>query len=151
MSSQKPAYLNQHTILPLHVRSTFRYPPSKELMPLGTRLFRFITPGQNKPLGPYWVSANIFRQMESHSRRMGISPSEVSRAWSAVKYQWNIEMSTVIEVVLKQACYGWIGQAKYQLKDSQRISNVLLMGNKTQIFLPNLDNNHVDIISRRTV
>lgn len=134
--------LNERYLLKPEELATFRFPPTRSPMMPGMHLYRFVTLGDNYILGAFWLDKPSFERMERFSRNHH-QLLEIARSWSSIKYEWNKKMHHLCEIRLLKPCYAWVGPSKFQ--SIRGDSNVLLMGNAYQVFLPNLDHAHASI------
>ncbi len=128
--------LNEELTIGFREKNTFRFPPKRVLLTVGTVLYRFVTPSENQILeGAYWMNQSTYDRIRRYAKDRE-SMGEVARAWGAVNEKWNSRMNCICKIILTASCYAWVGPAKHQPSTKGR--NISFMGNGEQIFLPNL-------------
>jgi hypothetical protein len=119
-------------------RRAFRGAPTRQLLPVGAKLYRFVTPTNNEILkGRWWYSKETFRRILQLAATSGSSVSDTVRSRLAITKDWNPTLDWMCQVQLTKPVYAWCGATQYQpLSTASR--KVLLPGNFEQIYLPNL-------------
>ncbi|MDQ3258246.1 MAG: hypothetical protein M3R15_30905 [Acidobacteriota bacterium] len=119
-------------------KQAFRHPPRRELLILGTKLYRFVTPTNNEVLvGRWWYPKATYDKVLHLANVTGCSIPDTARSRLAVTIEWNPAMNWLCIIMLTKSVYAWCGPVQYQpLTEQDR--KVLLPGNFDQIYLPNL-------------
>jgi hypothetical protein len=123
------------------VGRAFRGTPEKTLLAANTMLCRFITteskkkgiPGNHVFFSPWWMEWTATVGMLS--RLKGVAPKSVVRAKLAVISDFSRELDSLVQIILTQPVYAWMGFAQYQNDDASRVT---YLGGGTQLYLPNL-------------
>ena len=123
--------------MPAEHRMSFRAQPKKVLLPVGTKLYRFVTPGQNYLLSPFWIAHDSYSEIYGMSQKTQVGMVKVARARLAVMKEWSEKMDHICILRLLKPVYVWEGQTKYQPM-SKKQSNILWIGGLNQVYVPNL-------------
>jgi hypothetical protein len=133
---------------PSDVKMSFRGMPQKVHMPGGTKIFRFVTIGENATDSGFWISLRVFAYLAQWSANSGVPLSEIARSRFAVKLNWSSRIDTLCAATLRRPLYGFQGTTHYQsrLDSDPRFlkkgvgpqPNVLLMGGFEQLWIPDI-------------
>lgn len=142
--------------------------PTKELLPEGTRLYKFSgfkslardSLDEHTPLTPWWSSVEQFKHGESLAQRRsmadlsGVSMREWGRLTSVIKENWS-SMDWLLVITLRVPVYAWFGGFKgmpridngapslrrIELENKGKGGN--LPGGSTQFYIPNFKFGHI--------
>jgi hypothetical protein len=133
-------------------------PESKELLPAGTKLYKWTQHALAGPRGitPWWSLVNslqlqtgtvapALRDTQTWAERIGKNDRDYARVRSAVTQQWN-RMDKPLFAELVQPVWAWVGKASGQLEDENE-PKVYLIGGNYQVWAPNLTIQHIKQIA----
>jgi len=133
---------------PADVKASFKGPPRRVCLPGASKIFRFITLGENATDSGFWITERVYSYFRQWSVGSGIPLSELARARLAVKLNWSSRMDTLCAATLRHSIYAFAGPTHYQSRldsDPRFLAkgigpqpNVLLMGNFEQLWLPEI-------------
>jgi hypothetical protein len=125
------------------LRDSFRGTPAKTLLPAGRCLSRFITCESKKKnihgneifLSPWWTNWNDTWTMLAKWKAFKVAPKQTIRAKLAVTSAMNVELDSLVQIILTSPVYAWQGPARHQ---EDKTAGITYLGGGTQLFLPNL-------------
>lgn len=113
-------------------RGAFQSAPDKQLLPLGSRLFRLVPMTNGRYFeGFWWMPQSVFEQLHTDANRAAHGGGRMFRNYIAqyMALPPGANQLSVVEIELTQPVYGWVGNSA-PLFDRP--------GGMEQIYLPNL-------------
>jgi len=138
---------------PSHVQAAFLGKQAEKLLlSPGHQLYKFTEHplGDKQRISPWWSSVLPIAPgdtgLESLLKRastLSVSPNDFARARNAVTKQWN-SMNGLLLVRLNAPAYAFIGRVAHQKVDNDgRFQNVDFIGGAYQLWIPNLQSQHL--------
>ncbi len=127
---------------------------TKKQLSSGILLYKFTDRPLVTPSGgvsPWWSAVEPIvpgdtglAELLERANRLGVMPATFARARSAVTKQWN-SMENLLIIRLQVAAFGFVGRCSSQRIDNEspHLQNVVFIGGAWQVYLPNLEQQHV--------
>jgi len=144
-------------MLPFEVRNAFAgLQATKDLLPLGTLLFRF---SGHARISPWWSETNQLSRLLLIVKARNLSLADYIRNTSAIKRLWDPGLFNLIVARLKQPVYAFRGTIAPQNEASQYMNSrdldyykkrftkpVFFGGGNGQVYIKDLDVQHIDFV-----
>jgi hypothetical protein len=129
----------------------------RKLLPAGTELYKFTDRTislSSDHISPWWSAVEPIApgdtglaELGVRAERLNVLPKDFARARSAVTKQWN-PMSQLVLIRTTIPAFCFIGRCSAQLVDetASHLRNVVFMGGAWQVYLPNLNRSHLQIL-----
>jgi hypothetical protein len=130
---------------------------TRRLLPAGTELYKFTDRTislSSERISPWWSAVEPIAPGDTgleelciRSQRLNVLPKDFARARSAVTKQWN-SLSQLVLIHLSIPVFCFVGRCSAQKIDNEaaHLRNVVYIGGAWQIYLPNLNRNHLQVL-----